>query len=117
MSKITTKTIISDKIEEIEEKTLYNSNFYIKDYQRGYQLNEHFHKKYCRVMVLVWASFRYRYLILTILSLIFAAHLLIPNFTKEKTNVEFEKIAMEWDKIEQSLHDNDFWYITNSTLN
>ncbi len=26
MSKITTKTIISDKIEEIEEKTLYNSN-------------------------------------------------------------------------------------------
>ena len=37
MSKITTKTIISDKIEEIEEKTLYNSNFYIKDYQRGYR--------------------------------------------------------------------------------
>lgn len=33
MSKITTKIIISEK----QEETLYNSNFYIKDYQRGYR--------------------------------------------------------------------------------
>ncbi len=264
MSKITTKTIISDKIEEIEEKTLYNSNFYIKDYQRGYRWepkqvedllediytfseedpklkyclqplivkkienisnqqslsvmangnndnevnDENFEKKnwelidgqqrlttiwlilnICNEMMarpkplpynifyenvrlidneyitiaketigkwfskfgpvkddkiyLIQSTIRNRVqfiwyevdqnahsndifkkinigkIPLTNAEL-FKAQLLnrdTLNETKEKTNVEFEKIAMEWDKIEQSLHDNDFWYFISNDTN
>ncbi len=264
MSKITTKTIISDKIEEIEEKTLYNSNFYIKDYQRGYRWEpkqvedllediytfseEDLKLKYCLQPLIVkkienisnqqslsvmangnndnevndenfekknWELIDGQQRLTTIWLILnicnetmprpkplpynifyenvrlidneyitiaketigkwfskfgpvkddkiyliqstirnrvqfiwyevdqnarsndifkkinigkipltnaelFKAQLLnrdTLNETKEKTNVEFEKIAMEWDKIEQSLHDNDFWYFISNDTN
>ena len=32
----------------------------------------------------------------------------------EKANTDLEKIAFEWDKIEQSLRDDDFWYFISN---